>query len=140
MMNKYYMILNLIDEWRTWMLILQDLIKMKTQLMYLIAIIWSRNEEKFIWLTELLIKKKCHWFWEMMMWRNIEYQIQLHNRRKKKKIMIKLIKKKKQQYSMSEQIIIYYNIIKKIKRLTAILRCIYYYHKIKSRTEKRKII
>jgi hypothetical protein len=42
------------------MLVLQDLVKTKTQLVYLMMIMQLRDKEKFIQLTELPGKKKCH--------------------------------------------------------------------------------
>src|SRR5436190_23782596 len=50
------------------------------------------------------------------------------------------MKKEKQQYSMLRQIIMYCDTVKKIKRLTAVLKCICYHHKTESRAEKREMI
>ena len=72
--------------------------------------------------------------------RNVEYQIQLHDRRKKEEMVVELVAKKRQQYSMPGQIIIYCNTVKKIKRLTVILRCVCYHHETESRAEKKKMI
>ena len=59
---------------------------------------------------------------------------------KKKKMMIKLIKKKKQQYLISEQIIVYCNMIKKIKKLTAVLKYICYHYETENKIKKKEMI
>ncbi len=72
--------------------------------------------------------------------RNVEYQIQLHDRREKKETVIKLVKKKKQQYSMPRQIIIYCDTVKKTKRLAAVLGCVCYHREAGSRAEKGEMV
>ncbi len=61
-MNECHVMLDSTGGWRTQMLALWNLIKTETQLVYLTATMRPRDEGEFIQLTELLAKKKCHWF------------------------------------------------------------------------------
>lgn len=140
--DECHVALDAVRGWRKKMLLLRNLVRLETQLVYLTATLRPKDEENFISIMGLPPKEDSVWIRAPTTRTNVAYRIVRFDLAKEvlEEAIARVVEEKKAQYPLPGQVIIYSGTVQQTQDLAAVLGCTSYYRAVGTGREKSAIV